>query len=67
MMQVVKAGYPFYHRGISLHKRLPATGEPPTYWLTLTMPWKQWLYDLTIDDMRYKHPHWSFGFRFWRS
>jgi hypothetical protein len=63
---------PFNHSVVSLHTRLPyrvgeqASPEPPTHWLTLTMPWKQWLYDVATDEVKYKHPRWSFGFRFWR-
>jgi len=67
MMQVVNAGEPFTHKIISIHKRIPKQFEPPTYWLTITMPWKSYLYDLNSDEMKWKHPRYCFGFRFWRA
>jgi hypothetical protein len=54
---------------ISLHKRIHCargeyTFEPPTYWLTLTMPWRIEMYDVNTDAMQRTFPRLSIGFRF---
>jgi hypothetical protein len=66
-MQVVAPGAPYEHRWISVHKRLGKGCEPATYWLSITMPWKQWLYSVNVDEVVLRHPTYHFGFRFHRS
>lgn len=67
---------PTYYRGdpvprslVSLHKRIhcergKTTAEPPTYWLTLTLPWRMKLYDINSDALQKTFPRLSIGFRF---
>ena len=79
LFQTVEQGQPFEHSWISLHTRVPpkigslAFGErspgdygPRTYWLTITLPWKRDVYDITTDEMVHKCPRMAIGFRFWR-
>lgn len=70
-MEAVNIGEPFTHRGVSIHKRIPCrkgqiTCEPPTYWLTLSMPWKRLMFDINQDAMVRAHPRYSLGFRFFK-
>lgn len=54
---------------IGFHKRIhcergQTTLEPPTYWLTITLPWKQRMYDINQDAEIMNWPRLSIGFRF---
>lgn len=65
-MQILKPFELLKHRLISLHVRPTKDGTPKTYWLTITMPWRETLYDITMDEERRSHPRYCFGFRFHR-
>lgn len=69
MIPTFYRGEPLPRRWIDLHKRVhcergQSTGEPPTYWLTITLPWKQRLYDINQDAEILTWPRLSIGFRF---
>jgi hypothetical protein len=64
-MRTLEAGEVAQHRWVSFWKRL-SKHESATYWLTVTMPWKQQMYDVSLDEFRRAHPMWCIGFRFHR-
>lgn len=54
---------------VSLHRRVhcergKATAEPPTYWLTVTLPFRMKLYDINTDSVQRTFPRFSIGLRF---
>ncbi len=62
-------GEPLQRSWIGIHKRIACekgktTAEPPTYWLTITLPWKQRMWDVNQDAVMLTWPRLSIGFRF---
>jgi hypothetical protein len=69
MIPTYYRGEPLPRRYIDFHKRIHcarghATAEPPTYWLTFTLPWRMKLYDINSDCLQRTWPRLSIGFRF---
>lgn len=68
-MRTLHQGEPLPRSIIGLHKRIHCkrghqTVEPPTYWLTITLPWRRVMYDVNTDAMQKTWPRLSIGFRF---
>jgi hypothetical protein len=62
-------GEPLQRSLVGWHKRVhcargEGTPEPPTYWLTVTLPWRKTMYDITTDTLHRTFPKLSIGFRF---
>jgi hypothetical protein len=62
-------GEPMNRSLVSLHRRIAcargeSTIEPPTYWLTFTLPWRMKLYDPNTDALQKTFPRLSIGIRF---
>lgn len=69
MIQTFYRGEPLPRRWFDLHRRMPCerggqTVEPPTYWLTVTLPWKQRMWDVNQNALIMTWPRLSIGFRF---